>query len=323
MNANVKRALRISLMSLPLVVLLVLAGFRKLNPHSGTSAEFDRWGEEDTAAWAKRAYVSLDDREKIKVELSRLRIEGLPLSPEMGNAYWESLLDFFFAYHDGNIESWKRFRFGGDLPRKLTTNGIFQVKFYYGLARRPVPAAPDYAPKDESFLAKWEARVRTNSPPEVSTDKDLENLFFKFLEEITYGQLYSNYFEGICLDEMIVKHDHYTSHPPKLSKYPFFPFRVQRGRAVDATFPNQGYDYWNNEDEACAFFVVHPTLTDLLSDNGRIDCINTFVYIKIQEKGTVTPILIRHVWNPNTQRWMVAEMVDANLMHKRVMAVMF
>jgi hypothetical protein len=232
----------------------------------------------------------------------------------MRNAYWDALLDFFYAYHDGSVESWKRFRFSGDQPGELTSYGSFQVKFYYGLATLGKPAIPDYAPHYRRFLADWEMRVKTNAPPTIDGEKDLERLFFEYLRDVGCTNLYAGYFEAVCLDGMIVNHDVYTTPPDPLYEYPFFPHRTQRGFARDMTFPNEGYWPHMNGGPNWSFFNVHPNLNELLSKNGSVDCINAFVLVKINEKGTLSPFLLRHVWDPGGQRWMVHEFVDGNLL---------
>lgn len=312
MNKQVRLVLLFLFFVSPLVILVVLANHRSHDPHYGSRKTILKKGKEDIALWAQKKYIPLTDRSSVKAALEHSQIGGPPLTPEEREAYWEALENFFFAFKDSNFESWKQFRFDG-LSGNLTTYGIFQVKFYYGLAKTGNNAYPDYAPRDLNFLEKWSHSIKPNVSLTISSDKDLEDLFYKFLGEITYGKDYKDYFEGICLDEMIVKHDHYTSHPAPLDEYPFFPFRVQRGYAIDATFPNEGYQLWSDEDPTASFFSVHPTLTELLSEEGGVDCINTFVYIKINETGEVAPFLLRHVWNPKTRRWKIAQIVDAHI----------
>ena len=298
----------------PLVILVVFACYRSQDPRLATHKKFLKELQAVVAQWAQKKYVPLTDRNSVKTELDHLQIIGPPLTAEMRGAYSDALINFFFAFKDGNIESWKQLRFDS-LPGDLTPYGIFQVKFYYGLAKldKDKSAYPDLAPRDRSFLAHWSQEINANVPPAISNDKDLDALFYKYLSEITYGKIYKDYFEGICLDEMIVKHDCYSSHPDSLTKYPFFPFTIQKVGAVDATFPNEGYTDWNNEGPTPSMFRVHPTLTELLSENGAVDCINAFVYIRIRETGEVAPFLLRHVWNPKNRRWALAEVVDAHL----------
>ena len=312
MNKQVRSVLLLLFFVSPLVILVILAVHRSHDPHYGDRKTILKWGEEDIALWAQKKYVPFTNRRAIKTILENFQISGSALTPEMREAYWEALENFLFAFTDGGIENWKKYRFDG-LSENLTTYGKYQVKYYYGLVDRGGTAYPDHLPRDINFREKWSQGIQTDVPPVISNDKDLEDLFYKLVGEITYGKTNKDYFNGFCLDEMIVKHDHYTSHPAPLYEYPFFPFRVQRGLAIDATFPNEGYEPWSNEYPGTSYFIVHPTLTELLSEEGGVDCINTFVYIKINEAGKVAPFLLRHVWNPKTKRWQIAEVVDAHL----------
>ncbi|MGH7978288.1 MAG: hypothetical protein ACREE6_02860 [Limisphaerales bacterium] len=262
------------------------------------------------ARWAEKKYVRLSDRDSVRAQIDALKIDGPPLTKEMREAYSDAIVDFLFAFKDGSTDSWKKFRFEG-APENLNSAGVFQVEFYFGITNK-TGWLPEYLPHDPDFIERWIARSKHGKPPEVRDSGDLEGLFYRYVTEITYGKFYRNYFEGICIDEMIIKHDRYSFHPKPLYQYPFFPFTVRGPGQVNSTFPNIGYKVWNNEDPARPFFTVHPTLTELLASEGTIDCINTFVYIKINETGEVAPFLLRHVWNPKTRHWQIAEAVDCH-----------
>ena len=71
-------------------------------------------------------------------------------------------------------------------------------------------------------MQKWLDGRRTNIPPSIVSYKDYEDYFYKLIREITYGNGYTNYFEGICLDEIIVMHNRYASHSAPLKLLRFF-----------------------------------------------------------------------------------------------------
>ena len=308
-----RRALLFALFFIsPLLILMVLAFHHAPYSYHNVRERSLKEMKAVIAVWAQKKYEPLTDQSSTKTTFANIQINGTPLAPEMREAYFEALANFLYAFKDGNIESWKQFRFDG-LPGKLTPFGEFQVKFYYGLAKADQPSLPEFLPRDKSFLSLWLAKINTIVRPTISSDKDMDDLFYRFLGEITYGNYYKDYFEGVCAREMIVTHDHYTSHPAPLDKYPFFPFTVGGAGQVDATFPNLGYQYWSNEGPTPSFFTVHPTLTELLSQEGGIDCVSTFMFVKINETGEAAPFLLRHVWNPKAKRWEIAEIVDAHL----------
>src|SRR5581483_8534549 len=307
---NKRSLIQATLLLSPLLLILSLAIFHHPNSYYNLRKRSLDEMRAVIARWAGKRYAPLIDLTSVKKVFGQVPIGGAPLTTEMRDAYSDAMANFLFAFKEGNVESWKRFRFDG-LPGQLTSYGRFQVEFYYGLTNSTKPALPDYAPRDPDFLSRWKADRKAGI--EVA-DTNLDGLFYKFLGEITYGTFYKGYFDGICVDEMIVVHDHYVSKPPPLDQYPFFRLDAGGGAGqVTATFPNLGYEVWENENPKFSFFAVHPTLTELLSSQGEVDCINTFVYIKINETGEVAPFLLRHVWNPNTKRWAVVTIVDALL----------
>jgi hypothetical protein len=306
----------------PILILIALAiSHRKTisaaRSHYGTREQFKAWAAQDIDSWAAKKYISLDDRSSVKTALSRIQIGGNSLTPVMRDGYVSALMDFLYAYRDGGPDNWRAFRLTKEnLSHELTPKGAWETKLYYSLIK--TQAVPGILPRDKKFIQSWVQRYLTSSPPQVNGPNDLERLFFDCVKETTYGKFYNDYFEGVCLDEAIAEHAVYTSNPKPLNEQPFFHFEVQRGYSADANFPNQGYWYWANGVQNLSYLTVHPTLPELLAKAGRVDCMNAFIYVQINETGKVTPILLRHVWNPDIHQWMIAELVDGNLLGNRV-----
>jgi hypothetical protein len=320
MSDNPKKGFLMALFfTAPLIIMIILAHRHSSSSYYISHAQALNEMRDVIKQWKLKKYAPLSNRDSIRAQINSLKIDGPPLTKEMREAYSDAIVDFLFAFKDGSTESWKKFRFEGS-QGNLTPKGVFEVEFYSGITNKP-GWIPEYLPNhDVAFTMNWE---KHKTLPAVHSNKELEDLFYKYVTEISYGKFYKDYFEGICLDEMLIKHDRYSSHPERLVQYPFFPFTTRGPGQVNSTFPNIGYKVWDNEDptNATAFFTVHPTLTELLSE-GPVDCINTFVYIKINETGEVAPFLLRYVWNPATSHWEIAEVVDAhNSSYNRVIHV--
>ncbi len=314
---------RLFLLVVPIIALIVLYSLRTRDTHVGSSNEFKAWAEEDVKEWESKTYVPIKDRADLLARLEKLRIGGESLDAKMRAAYLEALADFFLSHHEGTLEAWKRFRFNGNQPHTMTSNGLFHVQFYNGIVRLERRTFPSFSPNDPQFNKKWEMRVTNSTPPVIARDSEYEGLFFKFLHEISYDTDYKNYFTDVSLSDAVVKHETVKNYPEPLVKFPFFPKRVYRGHAVDSTFPNLGYVEFDNGRPAKSFFTVQPTLATVLEKQGSVPCISGFFYVRLNEKGRVAPFLIRHFWSAADNRWMVTELVNAHILPDRQTHIVF
>lgn len=140
----------------PALILLALAfSHRKAisaaQAHYGTRTQFKTWAAQDMNSWVAKKYVSLDDRDAVKSALSRVHIGGASLTPSMRDAYVDALIDFFYAYKDGGLDNWRRFRFTKEnLSHELTPKGVRETKLYYSLIK--TQAVPGILPRDKKFI---------------------------------------------------------------------------------------------------------------------------------------------------------------------------
>lgn len=72
--------------------------------------------------------------------------------------------------------------------------------------------------------------------------------------------------------------------PSPLDQYTFFEHCVYRGHAMDGTFPNIGYSPFDNSGRF-TFFHISPKLEDVLQRDGQVVCMNTFLYIRLDEEA--------------------------------------
>lgn len=317
---------RILILLIPFFAVLLLYLLRQPDPHFGDSEDFQAWAREDIQGWLGKNYVSLDDWESFVPALQSVEIQGAEhLNDAQQTAYWDSVVDFLQAHRAGTREAWSRFRFNGDQPRTRSTNGVYHVKFYHRLidhADRELEIH-SYLPNLAEFSNVW--RENWGKPPTVKppqTDPDYEELFFQFLQEISPSNYFKGYFQAVCLDEMKAECTVHREAPAPLNQYPFFEHRAYRGHAMDGTFPNIGYSPFDNSGRF-TFFHVSPKLEDVLQRDGQIVCMNTFLYVRLDEAGGAAPFLLRHFWDPAQKRWMVTALIDAHLMPHRIYETIF
>jgi hypothetical protein len=225
--------------------------------------------------------------------------------------------DFLLAYSDGDVASWKRMRFSGIDSYELSTNGYRQILHLNGLLKFSRPRLPSYFPDDDQWVTDW-LRMYSNATA-VAVDAlprqaQVLGMFDDYVSAITMGSSYSNYFTGIAAKDTIVVHETITRRAPSLATYPFFKKQATRGHAVDTMFPNLGWERFDTFDPRYSHFDVVPAIEDLLAESKTLHCMNLFTYIRVNEKGKIMPILLRHIFNPRKKEWMLAEMVDCHVM---------
>ena len=317
---------RILILLIPFFAVILLYLLRQPDLHHGDSEDFQAWAKEDIQVWLDKDYVSMDDWESFAAALQSVEIQGAEhLSEAQKMAYWESVADFLQVHREGTREAWSRFRFNGDQPRTRSTNGVYHVKFYHRLLDFPEGEFRfhGYLPDIKEVRSAWErnwGKPPTVKPPQ--TDSDYEELFFQFFRDVSRSNYFEGYFQAVCLDDMRAECAVHREAPAPLNQYPFFEYRDYRGHAVAATFPNIGHSNRDNSGRF-TFFHVSPKLEDVLQRDGQVVCMNTFLYVRLDETGGAAPFLLRHFWDPAQKRWMVTALIDAHLMPHRIYETIF
>jgi hypothetical protein len=253
--------------------------------------------------WAAKKYVSLTNAAELREGLEKLNNRFLTdpnMTGEMTYYLTRSFEQFLLAFHAGTLQAYLAFRLPDGVDFVMRPEAEARIKEYF-------IKSPRFSPVSDEFDVYWHQRYKKGDfiPPD-----DIQEKFSIYLHDFSGRNFYSNYFSGVSFDEMLIRIDVHTGSPPvPLNKYPFFPAHDPGGFSVSAPFPNIGLLRVGHY----ATFDYVMSLEAALARQRQVVCANFFLFVRVNYPVNYKPILVRFYWAETLNRWLVEDIVDANI----------
>ena len=258
------------------------------------------------ASWQKKKYITIRDPIEFNSSLDKL-LERLQHEPTLSSMQASSLVGaikgFINAFSSGDYDSYKNFRFPAEFNYTVASNGSNRLNNYF-------VTIPPLRPISSKFIHYWLSQYKTNK---IQAPPDFNEKFRRFLYENSGFNYYSNYFTGVCFDDLTIKIDKYTNQVPRLSECYFSQPDGSLGFTyVTTNFPNLVYaDLGENR---WRIFDVKPSIQSVLLKEKSVLCASCMIFTRVQcPEETYIPFPVRFYWLNEPQKWLVDDVILANI----------
>jgi hypothetical protein len=297
-----KRFLVIALLLLPTVFLIIMIVAHKhgADNHIMTREQQIYYAKQLLDQWNTNSYTSIGSSQFQPAISNAINSKCKFLAADTIKAakYEESIGDFLNAYSSGSFDAYLRFR----LPPGVVFNWHTNI---YGRLDDFLQSGPRFG--DAKMLDRWESGYDVEAKTIKKTNT--EDVFRFYVKFYSAGNFFKDYWKGVCLSEAEFIAVDYTNSPPPLWEVKFKPFSVYKGFSADATFPNLGYA----SQKINTYICYNESMENVLQNDRHVLIVDAFLYIQPSDAGNVIPVLIRYYWVPSLDRWLVDDLVIANL----------
>lgn len=319
-------------------ILLVLAVFVRSKSDS-TRVDFGVEYTNTVTKWNQKTYVPLKPGDEIASRLQAMKLEdGDILTIAQRATLINSVIGWFKAYSAGSKESYVSFRFPPRVPwtwkvgslEKMSNyfvNGIvFDTDFLreawmrrYGHPDNITNMLP-YADSAKEWTGQERRDIRVNWIKNYGDGTASKTVYHPnepfeqwqtIANEHAGTNWWSNYWTGVCVDEMIIRISKYTEVPEPLHKYPFGPIHHRSGYDVTAPFPNMGIARMDRK----SYIDWNFNYQDLLQKQGYFITANILCMFTRSKPEFPQPALLRLVYVNEFEQWVPMEMVNAHVMN--------
>lgn|SRR5579885_1236814 len=212
------------------------------------------------------SFETVDDSARFRADIEALPvIRGNLITSAQSVALKDSVYNLMMAFHEGTYESYRKFR---------------------------TPIKADFNPKAIIYHSKLLKALYLRPGEELPVDaEELDKMFW---QRNYGGNAFSNYWESICITNILIEIDRTNVMPPSLFRYA------------------QEQDWNEGLREVLPTFTFQRNPDIILKQDGSLLFATLTIDVKPAPPDPIYPVYIRYYWDTKSDQWLPWEMTSGN-----------